>query len=69
MTQPSFFHPTSSDFLPLAQIPLKHRKSVLDWLDLRVLDRNEKPVIPQDLYEFWLDNLSHHSSTEPLMDF
>jgi hypothetical protein len=69
MTQPSFSQPTPSDLLPLSQIPLRHRKSVLDWLEHRVLDCNEKPVIPHGIYEFWLDNISHHSTTEPLLDF
>ncbi|MDZ7604866.1 MAG: hypothetical protein U5K79_04605 [Cyclobacteriaceae bacterium] len=69
MTQPSLFHPASSDLLPLTQIPLRHRKSVLEWLDTQLVDRQEKPSISQDLYEFWLDNLSNRSSNEFLMDF
>ncbi len=69
MSQSSFFHQPLPDLLPLAQIPLRHRKSVLEWFDHLIVDHNEKTVIPQELYEFWLDNLSHHSSTEPLLDF
>jgi len=69
MSQPSFFHPASSDLLQLTQIPLRHRKSVLEWLDSQIVDRNYKPAIPRGLYEFWLDNLSDRSSAKPEMDF
>ena len=69
MSQPIFFHSANSDLLPLTQIPLRYRKSVLAWLDARILDRNESLAIPQGLYEFWLDNLSDHAYNEQVLDF